>query len=86
MATQELASGGWRLKTGIVLERRGGWWDAEEGGASEGTRLRKKERIKERVKDHVGDQDRSPVQSGLTPVLVLQLSLLPVLAARLWTD
>lgn len=46
LATQELASGGRKLMTGIVLERRGGSWDAEEGGASEGTRLREEERIK----------------------------------------
>lgn len=82
---QELAWGGWKLRTGTVLERRGGSWDAEEGGASEGTRLWKKERIKTKSKheDHVGEilyQDSSPVQSGVTP------SLLPVLVARLWTD
>lgn len=39
LAMQELASGGWKLMAGIVLERRGGSWDAEEGGASERTRL-----------------------------------------------
>lgn len=41
---QGLASGGWKLMTGIVLEWRGGWWDAGEGGASEGRRLWKNER------------------------------------------
>lgn len=46
LAMQEPASGGWKLMTGVVLERRGGSWGAEEGGASEGTRLWKKERIK----------------------------------------
>lgn len=80
-----LASGGWTPMMGRVWERRGGWRDAGEGGASlwlrdssSGNHLR--------TDGADPGFSRSADQASLDWLTALDPPLLPVLVGRLWTD